>query len=170
MKLINRSGSGENMRLEGQTKFARNVFFEVKKILIENNILNKEIITLKEILEALKLHPEWLWYYPIPNMNGLFHLQGVNRLSVPYLNLGINNHYFSQENLLFEFHFDINGKGTSLQTNNEYLRNAIYRLIEELYTEKFYDRRCRDEMKILGLIAFRREYFPEEIKTYTKNK
>lgn len=151
------------MRLKGETKLTQNIYEEIKKIFTQNNEMSNDFITIKEILNILKIHPEWLWYYAIPNENGLFILQGKNRLSVPYLNLGIEHPCYNQQNILFEFHFDLNG-GMSLQTNNDYLRTKVYELIIKLYTERFYNRHCIRERKILEPIPFRKEFFSEEIK------
>lgn len=156
------------MRLEGQTKLARNVFTEVEKVLTQDIVVGNEFITLKEILEVLKLYPNLLWYYSIPSINGLFNLEGRNQLSVPYLNLGIEHPCFNQQNLLFEFHFDINGQGMSFQTNNEFLKTKICELLTNLYTERYYGYRNIKERKMLEPIAFRKEYFSEEMKRELK--
>lgn len=154
------------MRLEGQTKLANNVFAEVQKVLEQNPEECDNLFTLKEILELLKIHPELLWYYGIPNTTGLFNLQGFNRLSSPYLCLGIDHPVFKQQNLLVEFHFDIKEVGMSFQTNNEFLRVKINELIMKSYEEKNYRDYLRNETinerKVLESITFQKEYFSEE--------
>lgn len=158
------------MRLEGQTKLAYNVFVEVEKLLTQETLKSNELITLGEILEVLKVNPKLLWYYAIPNNNGLFMLQGKNRLQVPYLNLGIEHPCVNQQNLLFEFHFDLTGKGMSFQTNNDFLRTKIYELLTTLSIDRYYDPRNIKERKILEPIVFQNVYFSEEIKRELKNK
>lgn len=156
------------MRLEGQTKLALNIYTEVEKVLTQDTMEGNEFITLREVLEVLKIYPNLLWYYSIPNINGLFNLEGRNRLAVPYLNLGIDHPCFNQQNLLFEFHFDINGKGMSFHTNNEFLQTKICDLLISLYKERYYDYKNIKERKILEPIAFRKEYFSEEMKRELK--
>ena len=129
--------------------------------LIKINYEKDKLVTLKEIRELLKENRELLWYYPVPNENGVFFLQGMKTMSSNYLHLEVSSPCLP-EDLFIYFDMDIGSDGMSINTRNDYLNLKVQRLLRDKYLEQnpyANPYKIPDLSEPLNQIAFRREHF-----------
>ena len=149
---------------------AEQMYEKIKSTITTKNKGLDQLITLKEIREILRENNDLLWYYPILNDNGIFYLQGMKTLNGSYLHLETSNSFIPKQVCIY-FDMDIESNGMSINTNSDYLRSNIQRLLRDQYLEYnpyTNQHKMPDLSEPLNQITFHREQFNQMEKELRK--